>query len=300
MAPEAGPQSPRSHRYDHQEGALAQDLVKHFRRVMILAVATQKGGSAKTTTVVNLAAALAERGKRVLIVDMDPQAHATYWLLGDAGRREGPFLQDWLQQDDVQSIHESGSPGLQIIPSNHDLGAVRDRWDLSTRPEDAQQLTRPLERVRAAFDWILLDCPASFDALTQAALIAADGVIIPVGPPEPLAVDGLHQMMAAIRDLQEHQNPRLRLLGILVANARLEYAVQRKALERMENGRLPLFSTMIASSARIGAAADLHRPVLSTSPKSFVADSYRVLSLEVEKRSRGWLWNWVAGTAGAR
>jgi chromosome partitioning protein len=176
---------------------------------------------------------------------------------------------------------------------------VRDAWDLTSRPADAQELSGPLENVRNQFDWILLDCPASFDALTQSALIAADGVIIPVGPPEPLAVDGLHHMVAAIRQLQEHRNPRLRLLGVLVANARLEYAIQRRGLERMEKARLPLFSTIIASSARIGVAADAHKPVLSTAPRSFVADTYRVLSLEVEKRSRGWLWNWVAGTAGA-
>jgi chromosome partitioning protein len=266
---------------------------------MIIAIATQKGGSAKTTTVVNLGAAFAERGKQVLIVDLDPQAHATYWLLGSSGRRWGPFLHDWVTQDECAAIRDSGSPGLRIIPSNQDLSTLRDSWDLANRPEHAQQLSRPLERVRPQFDWILLDCPASFDALTQAALIAADGVIIPVGPPEPLAVDGLHHMIAAIGKLQEHRNPRLRLLGVVVANARLEYAIQRRGLERMEKARLPLFSTMIASTARIGAAADAHQPVLSTAPRSFVADSYRVLSLEVEKRSRGWLWNWVAGTAGA-
>jgi chromosome partitioning protein len=265
---------------------------------MILAVATQKGGSAKTTTVVNLGAAFAERGKRVLVVDLDPQAHATYWLLGSRGRKWGPFLHDWLSRDECAAIRDSGSPGLRIIPSNQDLSMIRDSWDLVNRPEDVHQLSAPLERVHADFDWILLDCPAAFDALTQAALIAADGVIIPVGPPEPLAVDGLHHMIAAIGRMQEHRNPRLRLLGIVVANVRLEYAIQRRALERMEKARLPLFSTMIASSARIGAAADAHQSVLSASPKSFVADSYRVLSLEVEKRSRGWLWNWVAGTAG--
>jgi chromosome partitioning protein len=266
---------------------------------MILAVATQKGGSAKTTTVVNLGAALAERGKRVLIVDLDPQAHATYWLLGPEGRRWGPFLHEWLRLKDISAIRDSGWPGLKIIPSNHDLADVRDEWGPLKRREDAEQLSKPLERVTADFDWILLDCPASFDALTQAALIVADGVIIPIGPPEPLAADGLQHMITAIGHIQEHLNPRLRLLGVLVSNARLEYSIQRRTVAQMEEARLPLFSTMIAASARIGSAADEHRPVLGTAPKSFAADSYRVLSLEVERRSRGWLWNWVAGTAGA-
>ena len=266
---------------------------------MIVAVATQKGGSAKTTTVVNLGAALAERGKRVLVVDLDPQAHATYWLLGPEGRHSGPFLHDWLRDEDPAAMRESGSPGLRIIPSNQDLSLLRARWDMTNRPQEAEQLSGPLVRIREHFDWILLDCPASFDSLTQAALLAADGVIIPVGPPEPLAVDGLHHMVAAIRRVQDDRNPRLRLLGVLVSNARLEYAIQRRGLERMEQARLPLFSTIIASSARIGIAADAHKPVLSTAPGSFVADSYRVLSLEVERRSRGWLWNWVAGTDGA-
>jgi chromosome partitioning protein len=266
---------------------------------VIVAVATQKGGSAKTTTVVNLGAALAERGKRVLVVDLDPQAHATYWLLGPHARGSGPFLHDWLRDEDPLAIRESGLSGLRIIPSNQDLSLLRDSLDITNHPENAQRLSAPLERLRDKFDWVLLDCPAAFDSLTQAALMAADGVIIPVGPPEPLAVDGLHHMVAAIRKLQEDRNPRLRLLGVLISNARLEYAIQRRELERMEEDRLPLFSTMIVSSARIGIAADANKPVLDTAPRSYVADSYRVLSLEVEKRSRGWLWNWVAGTAGA-
>ncbi|MFN0073008.1 MAG: ParA family protein [Chloroflexota bacterium] len=267
--------------------------------IMILAVATQKGGSAKTTTVVNLGAALAERGKRVLIVDLDPQAHATYWLLGPDGRRWGPFVQEWLEAADLNPVRPSGWPGLDIVPANQELSRIRERWDPLNRPTDARQLQSRLTPMLPDYDWILLDCPASFDALTQAALLGADGVIVPVGPPEPLAVDGLHHMLSAIRRLQDDQNPRLRLLGVLISNVRLEYGIQRRALEHLEQARLPLFSTMIASSARIGAAAEQHRPILSTAPRSFVSDSYRVLSLEVEKRARGWLWNWVAGTAGA-
>lgn len=266
---------------------------------MIVAVATQKGGSAKTTTTVNLGAALAERGNRVAIVDMDPQGHATYWLLGPEGRQWGPFVHEWLNDADVDPTRETGWPGLSIIAANQDLARIREAWDPLGRPDDVARLSGRLAQLREDFDWILLDCPASFDVLTISALLSADGVIIPVGPPEPLAVDGAQHMVAAIRGLQLSRTPRLRLLGVLVSNLRLEHAIQRRGMERLEQARLPLFSTTIASSARVGAAAELHRTLLEYAPRSFVADSFRVLSLEVEKRSRGWLWNWVAGTAGA-
>jgi chromosome partitioning protein len=193
----------------------------------------------------------------------------------------------------------SGWPNLDIITANMELSAVRDGLLPRERPEDGRVLLKRLEPLRASYDWILLDCPASFDALTLNALLTADGLIVTIGPPEPLAMDGVQHMVATIGRLQEDQNPRLRLLGVLVSNVQMERATHRHTVERMEEARLPLFSTMISSTARIGAAAEHHQPVVGYAPKSFVADSYRVLSQEVDKRARGWLWNWVAGTAGA-
>ena len=107
-------------------------------------------------------------------------------------------------------------------------------------------------------------------------------------------------MLSAVGRIQEEHNPRLRVLGVLVANLQVEHAIQRRTLEWMEQARFPLFTTMISRSARVGAAAEAHQPVMGLAPKSFVADGYRALSMEVEKRSRGWLWNWVSGTSEAQ
>src|SRR5947199_10491722 len=97
------------------------------RTAMIVAVATQKGGSAKTTTVVNLGAALAARGQRTLVVDLDGQGHASYWLLGPEGRHRGPFVQDWLEgrAQAAQVVRSARWPGLDVAPANLALNAVR-------------------------------------------------------------------------------------------------------------------------------------------------------------------------------
>ncbi|MFN0073848.1 MAG: ParA family protein [Chloroflexota bacterium] len=253
---------------------------------MIVAVAAQKGGCSKTTTVVNLAAAFAERGSSTLVVDLDAQAHSSLWLLGEAGRHQGPFVQDWLDGAKQSPIHETTWPDLDVIPANLGLNHLRDRLDPAKRAADARRLEDRLRDLSRTYDWIFLDCPAGLNSLTINALVAADALLVPVGPPDPLAVDGMQHIITSMKRIVGSLNPRLRLLGILISNAQLERASQRRSLERMREQGLPILDTIINSSARVGAAAEQFQPIVAHTPRSFVADAYRALSLELEQRVR--------------
>lgn len=251
---------------------------------MIVAVAAQKGGSAKTTTVVNLAAACAERGATSLIVDLDAQAHASYWLLGQQGRHQGPFIQEWLEGHASSAVRPTSWPYLEIIPANLALNHLRDKLDPARKAADARYLSQRLLPLAVRYDWVFLDCPAGLNSLTINALVAADGLLVPVGPPDPLAVDGMQHIVTSMERVRAGLNPRIRLLGVLATNAQLERAAQRRALERIRSAELPIFDTIIGASARVSAAEEQHLPIVAHAPRSFIADAYRALSLELEAR----------------
>jgi chromosome partitioning protein len=253
---------------------------------MIVAVAAQKGGCSKTTTVVNLAAAFAERGSQTLVVDLDAQAHASYWLLGAEGRHSGPFVQDWLEGRASSAVKSTRWPGLSVIPANLALNHLRDSLNPARHAADARKLAARLDGLKSSYSWIFLDCPAGLNSLTINALVAADRLLVPVGPPDPLAVDGMQHVVTSMDRIRTSLNARLRLLGILISNAQLERAAQRRALERMRAEGLPILETIINASARVGAAAEQNLPVIAHAPRSFIADAYRALSLELEQRVR--------------
>src|ERR687886_602391 len=216
--------------------------VRHGRRRMIVAVATQKGGSAKTTTVVNLGAALAAAGQRTLILDLDGQGHASYWLLGADGRHRGPFVQDWLEgrAAAARAVQSTRWPHLDIVPANLALNALRDRLEGAQRASARRLLADRLRGLRERYAWVLLDCPAGLNALAINALVAAEGVLVPVAPPDPLAVDGVLHLLQTIERIGQLARPGPRLLGVLVANAQLRRAVQRRQVDRLRERGLPL------------------------------------------------------------
>jgi len=255
---------------------------------VIVAVATQKGGSAKTTTVVNLAAALAERGHTTLAVDLDGQGHATHWLLGPAARQNGPFVQDWLEgrADPADVVRSSGWPGLDLVPANLALNRLRDRLEGARRASEARLLASRLRGLSERYAWVLIDCPAGLNGLTVNALAAADRLLVPVAPPDPLAVDGTHHVLVTLERIARDTNSRLSLLGVLVANAQLRRASERRQVEQLRADRLPVFATQIPASARVGAAAEAHETILAYAPNSGPAIAYRALAEEVEKAAR--------------
>jgi chromosome partitioning protein len=258
---------------------------------MIVAVATQKGGSAKTTTVVNLAAALAAGEQRTLVVDLDGQGHASYWLLGREGRHAGPFVQDWLEgcAAAAATVRRTHWPHLDLIPANLSVNALRDRLGAADRASDRRRLAERLRGLQEHYAWVLLDCPAGLNALAVNALVAAEGVIIPVGPPEPLAVDGAFHLLQTVERIVRATPPGPRLLGVLAANRQSRRAVERRQLERLRARRLPLFASQIPTSARVAAAAAAHQPLAAHAPGSPAAAAYQALAHEliavVERRA---------------
>ena len=250
---------------------------------MIVAVATQKGGSAKTTTVVNLGAALAEREERTLIVDLDAQAHATLWLLGPTARQVGPFVQDWLEgrANAEAAVRQTRWPQLEVLPANLALNHLRDRLQAAARPADARVLDDHLRKLAPAYHWVLLDCPAGLSSLTINALVASDGLLIPVAPPDSLAADGTHHMLTTVERIRQGGNPKLRVLGVLLANTQLQRASQRRQVEELERAGLPLLATRVPASARVGTALAAYCPVVTYAPKSAVAAAYRALVVEI-------------------
>ena len=250
---------------------------------MIVAVATQKGGSAKTTTVVNLGAALAATGQRTLVVDLDGQGHASYWLLGADGRHRGPFVQDWLEgrAAAADAVRSTRWPHLDLAPANLGLNTLRDKLEAAQKASGRRLLAERLRGLRDHYAWVLLDCPAGLNALAVNALVAAEGVLIPVGPPEPLAVDGALHLLQTVERIAQATPPGPRLLGVLVANAQPRRAVERRQAERLRARGLPLFSSQVPTSARVAAAAAAHQPLLVHAPSSPAATAYAALAAEL-------------------
>lgn len=258
---------------------------------MIVAVATQKGGSAKTTTVVNLGAALAEREGRTLIIDLDSQAHATLWLLGPTARHHGPFVHDWLEDRTTAeaSVRSTRWPNLAILPANLALNHLRDRLNAASRPADSHLLRDHLRQLADAYAWILLDCPAGLNSITINALVAADRLLIPVAPPDQLATDGTNHMLTTAERIGQGANRRLRILGVLIGNTHLRRASERREVERLRFAGVPLLASTIPASARVAVAQEAHCPVVAQAPTSSLAAAYRSLAIEVEgvARSQG-------------
>ena len=238
---------------------------------------------------VNLGAALAERGRRTLLVDLDGQGHASYWLLGPSARQQGSFVQDWLEGRAPAEavVRPTDWPNLELVPGNLALNRLRDRLEGARRPADARQLSGRLRPLASRYDWVLLDCPAGLNSLTVNAMYAADQLLVPVAPPEPLAVDGVRHILTTLERIASGNESRPRLLGLLIANVQAGRAAQRRQIERLRSDGLPLLETWIPASARVAAATEAHRPLLATAPNSPLAKAYRALAAELEARRIG-------------
>jgi chromosome partitioning protein len=249
----------------------------------IISFANQKGGVGKTTTVVNLAAALAEAGKHVLLVDLDPQANATS-SLGFDKRAITQSIYDCLLDDlPLESIIAlTNWVRLDLAPSSPALAGAE--VELVNERSRENRLRGLLAAVRERYDLILVDCPPSLSLLTLNGLSAADGVIVPVQC-EYLALEGLTQLMATIDLVRRSLNPALRIEGLIMTmfDARTHLS-QQVADEVRKHFGDKVFQAMVPRSVRLSEAPSFGQPGIAYAPNTPGAQAYRALAAELLAR----------------
>lgn len=252
----------------------------------IIAVTNQKGGVGKTTTTINLGAALVERGKRVLLVDLDPQGNASTGLGVD--ERKATTYDLLLEDTDLSEvIHDTDIAGLFLSPATTDLSSAdMEMVALEKRSHLLHDALRQPAIDGYELDYILIDCPPSLNLLTVNAMVAADAVLVPLQC-EFFALEGLSQLMLTIREVRQTANPKLRIEGVALTmyDARNNLTLQVEEDTRKTLGDL-VFKTVIPRNVRVSEAPSYAMPVLTYDPGSKGAEAYRALAGEVATRGK--------------
>ena len=251
----------------------------------VIALANQKGGVGKTTTAVNLSAALAEKGKKILLIDSDAQGNATSGL-GIKIEKGGKTLYNVITEEEPMSsaIVKTAYDRLYICPSNVDLSGAE--IELVDVPDRAHRLKKALAAIKNDYDFILIDCPPSLGLVTLTALAAADTVLVPIQC-EFYALEGLALLTGTIKRVKKSINPDIEFEGILLTmfNGRANLSIQ-VADEVKRYFREKVYKTVIPRNIRLSEAPGFGESVLTYDSRSKGAESYRALADEVIKYNR--------------
>ena len=262
----------------------AEDAIPRRR---ILAVANQKGGVGKTTTAINLAAALVEAGRSVLLIDLDPQGNASTGLGVEASRRRKNSY-DLLsgEQKPLDLVLSTTVPNLSVIPATGDLSSID--VDLVADPNRARRLREALSgpEIVGVWDHVVIDCPPSLNLLTLNAMGAADAVMVPLQC-EFFALEGLSQLLATVKEIRRTLNPGLVLEGVVLTmydrRNRLSDHVARDVRATLGS---TVYRTVIPRNVRLSEAPSHALPVTVYDPQSSGALAYRALARELMERER--------------
>ncbi|WP_294949866.1 AAA family ATPase [Sulfurivirga sp.] len=250
----------------------------------IMAVANQKGGVGKTTTAVNLAAALARLGKRVLLADLDPQGNATVSLGVDKDALTHTVYDLLLEEAPLDAVRQPiEAAGVDLLPANGDLTAAEA--DLLEHARGPLRLREVLDPLRAEYDAIVIDCPPTLNMLTVNALVAADGVVVPVQC-EFFALEGLTALMDTIRTVQETLNPGLTIDGLLrTMYDRRNNLANDVSSELVAHFGMQVFKTIIPRNVRLAEAPSYGESILDYDANSTGAMAYLALANELIRKT---------------
>lgn len=248
----------------------------------VIAIANQKGGVGKTTTAVNLPAALAALKRKILVIDLDPQGNATSGLGVDKNTLEASLYEVFLGERELSDIIvPSVQENLLVAPANQDL--VGAEIEISAKEGRERILKEQIAKVTARFDYVFIDCPPSLGMMTVNALVAADSILVPLQC-EYYALEGISALMQTVSLAQDRLNPDLVIEGILLtmhARTNLSRQVQQEAKNFF--GKL-LYKTQIPRNVRLSESPSFGKPITLYDPRSPGAKAYKALAKEFDKR----------------